>query len=445
MGSVGFIILVVLAIIVLVAIIIVIWVLTANNTKTVYSDVGEPCKVGSDCASGLVCFNNKCLIPPNGPCNRNPDMCAEGGICINGRCVMLNDDDSSVSSGSSDSGLLNTNFVDNPDHLNSNYNNYPNLNGSDSYPDLNGSDSYPNLNNRKRRSQHKLRHRRQNGNNIESTLNEDNIEETLNRNNIDSTLNRNNIDAMLNRGNIEPTPDNYNNVNQVTYNKYSPFTQVTLNEGKTSVYKGYVVDASTIEVNLNAVLNTGVWVLVTSPDANSGAIYYITQKGRISAPINYHPLSCLVLESGCYILCRDNVGNPVLLIAKLVNVTTKRGVSKKIVLEQIIFPSTSNNISINAGDCISLGQTSFKTLMITMDNGIWMMDNNLNWVWHEMDNTDVLYITFINNKRLTMRRNDFDYANFRSEWNCNSHFPKVSNNLHVDFVDYWSKGLIELR
>ena len=254
------------------------------------------------------------------------------------------------------------------------------------------------------------------------------------------TFNGDNKDSSIPDENDESVPDD------IIYNVSPPFSKITFNDGKTTIFEGHIVDASSSETILSQVLNTGVWVITTNSineqNFETGSIKFINNHEVLSVDINYQPLSCLSLEKNkCYVLCKDSQNVPVLLLINLITLPKQLNIS----VTKLEFPTIYNNILIDSGDCISLGQTSFNTAMIIMVNGIWMLDTNSNWVWRSMNNNDVLYISFVLGQRLTINYDTFSYFNYSGKWNSPNNFPKIMPNRNIDYVNYWSKGLLELR
>lgn len=205
-------------------------------------------------------------------------------------------------------------------------------------------------------------------------------------------------------------------------NIVSPFTIVNYTDNKNNVLKfqGNIVDATHDGVS-------GLWVVTISGD---NRITYIYENKMYSRVMNTTILSCLSFDDVCFILCENNV----LFIAKFEN--------SNIELQQLEFPSTYNNQTIDSGKGISLGRSIVNTLMIVMTNGIWMYNQNGLVSWIVVDNSNTLYTSFVYGKNLTLYSNNtFKYGTYTDQWNKNN-FPHITKDGKIEMVNYWTKDYV---
>ncbi len=213
----------------------------------------------------------------------------------------------------------------------------------------------------------------------------------------------------------------------------SPFTSINIinqsnNEISSSIYQGHILDTSTNMDVIKEIPNNGIWLITTT-----GKLSYIDSNSKIHS-INFNDdilLSCLVLDNVCYVLCKNNI-----LYAAAFN--------EKIIYEKLNFPTTFNDNDIDAGECINLGKSSSSTLMIIMSNGIWMSNKHYNWSWIPHDNSNTVYMSFINGKKLIMYSdNTYKYGKSSGTWD-KLNYPHINSNNEIEMVNYWSKGILAL-
>jgi len=188
------------------------------------------------------------------------------------------------------------------------------------------------------------------------------------------------------------------------------------------IYQGNFIDASTTSEKL---IENGIWIV------NNNKISYITNKGKLhSYNLNKQIISCEAFDDICFILCDDCE----LYLANF---------NSQINVENLEFPTIYENEIIDDGEIINLGRSVQNKIMIIMTNGIWMINSFNHWSWIELDNSNITYLSFISNKKLTMYNDGkYSYGTISGKWE-NKNYPKIEKGKVVN-SEYWYKSILGL-